>query len=419
MKIRILLYFLLFTGITYSQTKRASTFGFTEKDATYAFVSAIKSDHDTIVIDRQRTDWILKPSVINNVSNKVIIIEEGVIIRAKKNAFPKKGDVLLKLLNSSNLKIIGYGAALVMNKDEYVDGEWRMTLSIINCTDITIKGLKIASSGGDGIYIDGWKQGEYSKNITIEDVVSENHKRQGMSIISAENVFVKNSVFKDTKGTLPEAGLDLEPDDPKDRLVNINFENCKFINNNHSGILLALNKLNSQSLPVSISFTNCFLSMNHKPENAYASSEIVFGAASKNPVGGAVVFNNLLIDGSDWGILYSRKTADAYTVTFNNSKALNICQAGTMAPVYLEVPDYYKSSGPLGGFYFNNFTVSYATDLPFVKVRGSTLRTLKGLENIKGTVSINKKNEELWEYIKYHPSQNRNVQIKFNFLDKP
>jgi hypothetical protein len=411
-----LLFLLLFYYIAHAQVKNASSFGYDENDATNAFVKAMNSGYDTIIIDKQKADWVLRPTILSNLHNKVVILEKGVVIKAKKNAFPKKGDVLLKFLNCRDLEILGYGASLQMNKEEYTDGEWRMTLSIINGNQITIKGLRLADSGGDGIYIDGWKQGEFSQNIWIEDVVSENHKRQGMSIISAQNVWVNNSVFKDTKGTLPEAGLDLEPDDPKDRMININFENCRFINNNHAGIVLGLNKLNSESLPVSISFKNCYLSMNHKPENAYVSAEIVFGAAIKDPVKGSVEFENLLIDGSDWGVFYSRKTSRAYKVTFTNCRAIDICKKETMPPVYLEVPDYFSSSGPLGGFYFNDFKISYKADLPFMKVRGSSLRTLKAVKDIRGTVLLNKQRSSYIDYIKYNPLQNRNVEIIFNLL---
>ncbi|XLS30788.1 right-handed parallel beta-helix repeat-containing protein [Flavobacteriaceae bacterium M23B6Z8] len=401
-----------------AQSKNASDFGFIEGDASEAFFKAINAPYDTIIIDKQKSDWVIGPTIISNVQNKVIIIEAGVTIRAKKNAFPRKGDVLLKFLNCSNIALLGYDASLVMNKEEYNDGEWRMTLSLINADNFTVKGIRVADSGGDGIYIDGWKKGDYSKNIIIEDVVSENHRRQGMSIISAQNVWVRNSIFKDTKGTLPEAGLDLEPDDPKDRMVNINFENCRFENNNHAGIVLGLNKLDSSSLPVKVIFKNCVLSMNHKPENAYVAAEIVAGAAIKNPVKGTVTFEGVKIDGSDWGVLYSRKTSDAYKVIFRNCSATGICKKKTMPPVYLEVPDYYASSGPLGGFIFEDFTLVYDGDLPFMKVRGSTLRTLKGVEDVKGTVTTSKRSQHNVQYVKYNPAQNRNFSLRFILSDK-
>lgn len=402
----------------YAQTVKASSFGYNKQDASAAFLKAMHSEYDTLIIDKQEGDWITGPTIISDIHKKVIILEPGVIIRAKKNAFPKKGDVLLKLLNCTDLQFLGYGAALIMNKEEYTDGEWRMGLSLINVKNTVVKGIKVADSGGDGIYIDGWKRGEYSQNIIIEDVVSENNKRQGMSIISAENVWVRNSVFKNTKGTLPEAGLDLEPDDPFDRMVNINFENCRFVNNNHAGIVLGLNKLNSESIPVSVSFKSCYLSMNHKVENNYVPAEIVVGAAAKNPVKGKVLFEDLVIYESNWGIVYSRKTSKAYDVVFKNCVAKAICKNGTMPPIYFEVPDYYASSGPLGGFYFDNLKISYAADLPVIKVRGSSLRTLKGVENVTGSIFLNQQKTDTVAYVKYNPSQNRNVKLTFTPQNK-
>ena len=405
-------------GIT-AQTGKASTFGYQESDATEAFVKALQSSYDTIIIDKQKEDWIIRPITLRNVANKTIVFENGVVLRAKKNAFPRRGDVLLKLINCENIKLSGYGAQFTMNKEEYTDGEWRMALSILSSKAITVKGLLISNSGGDGIYIGGVKKGEFSDGIYIEDIISENHKRQGMSIVSAKNVKVVNATFKNTKGVLPEAGVDLEPDHPEDRIENIVFENCVFTGNNHSGILLALNKLTSASVPVSVRFFKCYLKMNHVPSNSYAPAEIVINANATDPVKGAIEFEELFIDGSLWGVLYTRKLSKAFHVTFRNCYARNICQNGTMPPFYFEVPDYFNSSGPLGGFTFENFHVSYTHELPVFKVRSSSLRTLKGLENITGKLIVRNSHKKSIEYIKYHPAQNRKVSLDFQFEDIP
>jgi len=73
-----------------------------------------------------------------------------------------------------------------------------------------------------------------------------------MSVISVENLTVRHCFLTGTKGTLPEAGVDIEPHVPDHRIVNVLFENCSFTNNGWSGMALALFQLNSTSLPVSI-----------------------------------------------------------------------------------------------------------------------------------------------------------------------
>ncbi|WP_340077603.1 right-handed parallel beta-helix repeat-containing protein [Leptobacterium sp. I13] len=393
------------------QGVKASTFGYNETDATSAFVAALTSDNDTIVIDKQASDWIIKPTRITNISNKFIFFEEGVVLKAKRGAFPNTNDALLQFINGHNITIIGYGATFDMNKDEYTSGEWRHTLSLRGSTDITVKGLTLQDSGGDGIYVAGSSQKSYSENIIVEDIQSINHRRQGMSIISVQNMWVRNSLFTETKGALPEAGVDIEPNNPIDRVVNVNFSDCSFTNNHHSGILLALFNLDDTSEPVSISFKDCFLSMNHDESNRYAASEIGISAHDTRPVKGTVTFDGIVIDGSEWGMLYSRKIKEAFHVTFKNSVARNISLADTHPPINLEVPSYDYASGPLGGFTFENLRLDYGAKEPFFQVRGHS--TLLGVSEIHGDIIVNGSNAEPPNYTGYDPSKNKNVTFTY------
>lgn len=395
---------------------RASSFGYNSQDATDAFIAALKSDSDTIIIDKQASDWIVKPISISSLSNKVLYFEEGVVFRAKSGAFRNTNDKLFQLSNANNVDIIGYGATFKMEKDEYTNGEWRHAISLRKCTDVSIKGLTIRDSGGDGIYIAGMEKGSYSKDILIEDVKSLNNKRQGISIISVENLEVYSSEFSETKGTLPEAGIDFEPNTPEDRIVNVLIENCRFTKNYHAGIVLALSNLDVSSEPVSITFKNCFLSMNHDVSNRYVATEIQIGADKTNPVKGNVLFDNCTVDGSDWGIFYSRKTSKAYHVTFKDCIAKNICKnSNSVTPIYLEVPDYYNNSGPLGGFTFDNLSIQYDTNKPFIKVQGA--RSLLGVSDLSGNITVDEPNNNGPEYAAYDSANNSGVNYTYEHID--
>lgn len=399
-----------------SQTIKASSFGFDPYDSTEAIIKAFTANVDTIIVDKQESDWIVKPIILSGISNKTIIFEEGVVLKAKQGAFTNRYDQLFKMRNAKNIKIIGYEATFKMEKSEYTSDEWRHGISLRKCRNISIIGLTIRDSGGDGIYIAGIEKGSYSEDIHIEDIKSINNKRQGMSVISVQNLLVKNCLFTSTKGTLPEAGVDIEPNNPEDRIVNVVFENCSFIENNHAGIVLALSKLNSSSKNVSIKFYNCYLSMNHHVENSYVASEIIISANRVNPVKGNVLFEKCFIDGSKWGFLYSRKLSDAYHVTFKDCAAKNICQNNTMAPIYLEVPDYHKTYGALGGYTFNNLLLEYDADLPFLFVRGSKLYTLKNIKDINGKVTVISNSLKGISYVNYNPENNVNVNINYNLI---
>ncbi|MBO6880219.1 right-handed parallel beta-helix repeat-containing protein [Winogradskyella sp.] len=412
---KMLIVFLISASLmSFGQTVKVSDFGFNTDDNKPAFYKAIRTN-DTIIIDKQNSEWLVSPLTLRNLENKTIIFEKDVIFRAKPGAYTSTSDCLLKFVDCKNISIIGNGALLTMNKQEYVDGEWRMGLSFMGCSNISVSDLTISSSGGDGIYIDGYKDTLYSENIRIDSIISTNNKRQGISIISAKDVWVKNSVFTKTKGTLPEAGLDIEPDKETDVVINVNFDHCSFTDNNHSGIVLGLDNLTDQSKPVSINFTDCYLSMNHDVSNRYPAAEIIVSSNAFNPVKGNVTFKDIVVDSSKWGLIYSRKPSKAYQVSFKNLSAKNICQQKDgMSVIYLEVPDYYKSSGPLGGFSFEDVYVNFNTKSSFFTIRGSSLGTLNGVKNVTGNITVKSPNlVKLIEYIKYNPNKNSNFDVEF------
>jgi len=369
----------------------ASNFGFDESNATEALRAAINSPDPIIVIDKQSADWNIDPLKVFNVTNKTIVVEEGVTIKARVNAFEEENAVLLNFSLPKNVSFLGYGANLMMNKDEYISGEGRHALVISGAEDFTIEGFTISDSGGDGMYIAGsvFPHKNYSENVYVDNVIFDNHRRQGMSIISAENVYVSNSSFLNTNGVLPEAGVDLEPNRVEERLINIHFDHCRFINNNHAGFVLAAINLDETSLPISVTVKNSYFSMNHDISNSYSKGELAFGANRLSPVQGEVLFENIEFDGSEWGLFKSRIPAEAYTVNFKNVHAQNMLQTPYETEgglINFEVPSY-SEEGTLGNFHFDNITAQYERNLPVFYIYDFS--TLIEVKNISANVFIN------------------------------
>lgn len=393
----------------------ASSFLVEHKDMTRAIIKALSSEYDTIIIDDIDEKWVVGPILLRGIKNKSLLFEKGVGLYAEQGSYQSTSASLLKFINCTNLHIIGNGSTLFMNKEEYVDGEWRMGLSILKCKNIFIRNLRIEGSGGDGIYIDGKEEGTFSENIFIDKVLCINNKRQGASIISAKNVWITNSVFSHTSGTLPGSGIDIEPDSASDILVNINFEDCYFSHNDHSGVLIALHKLKDYSEPISIRFTNCYLTNNHNEQNVYESSEIVIKCDADACVDGKILFEDIYIENSQWGVLYSNKPSNGFEVVFKDLTARQICTKGTKPPFYFEVTHYFKSSPAIGGFTFTNCYLEYDNDQYAMIVHGSSLRTLSGFENVTGDITVKNPFKNLIKYEKYSPSDNREVDINFLF----
>jgi hypothetical protein len=372
----------------------ASTFGYNATNATTAFQTAINSTNDTIIIDLHASDWNINSSSFFSLQNKTIIFQPGVKLKAIAGAFNNTSACLFRMVLCTNVTFIGYQAEFVMNKQEYVvlnNSEFRHCLSISDCKGVSIKGLTFRDSGGDGIYVSGELTAQtpgYSENIFIEDVKCINNYRQGMSICSVQNMTVNNCLFTLTKGTLPEAGVDIEPYDTLQRIVNLNFNHCAFTKNGWAGISVALSYMANSSIPVSIKFTDCYLKDNRLPGNTYAACEIMLDDNYKSPVQGNVEFERLFIDSSKWTALYSRKTDNAFAVKFKDCVFSNVSRDTSQYnnPIFLEVPDYNNSSPYLGGFEFDNVLISYPTNFNFFRVYGFS--TLQGLKNVTGKFAI-------------------------------
>lgn len=276
---------------------RAVWWGFDAGDATEAVQSAINSKAKRVVIPFVGAPWVLRPVTLR--SDLELVFEPGVLVLAKPGEFRGGGDCLFRAVDATNLVVRGYGATLRMRKDDYqqspyVRAEWRMGLSFTGCRDVRVEGLRIESSGGDGIYVGSSRDHRWCENVEIRDCVCHDHHRQGLSVISAVNLKVERCVFSGTAGTPPEAGIDLEPDSADERLVNCVFRDCVVSDNRGNGVLVYLKPLDATSEPVSIRFENCHVRMGPPgatvaslgvPEELGWSGYAVLEAREKGPRG--------------------------------------------------------------------------------------------------------------------------------------
>ncbi len=98
---------------------------------------------------------------------------------------------------------------------------------------VTIANVTVKDMWGDGFYVHG------SVDVTFCSVIADNNRRQGLSIIDVDGLLVTNSEFKNTRGTRPAAGIDFEPNDPAEKIINVHIENSKFTDNEGPGILIS------------------------------------------------------------------------------------------------------------------------------------------------------------------------------------
>lgn len=238
----------------------AAWWGFDSADATAALQAAIDSGAPRVFVPDMGTPWVIRPVVLR--SNLEIVFESGAVVMAKPGEFKGGGDSLFSAVNVDNLRILGNGATLRMNKrdyqgKDYTPAEWRMTLDLSGCNNVRIEWLRLESSGGDGIYLGATAERPGCRDVTIRNVACIGHHRQGISVIGAENLLIESCVMSGTSGTAPEAGIDFEPNEAREGLVNCVVRDCLFSDNQGAGMLVYLKNLNADSLPVSILFENC------------------------------------------------------------------------------------------------------------------------------------------------------------------
>lgn len=176
-------------------------------------------------------------------SNTILLLDPGVVI--EDSGHLGVDDRFLNI-SGSNVYIKGFGARITSNRSYYVGGEQRHGIFIYGASNVVIDGLESSNNSGDGFYIGG-PEGQPSRDVTIENCLASNNRRQGLSITSAINVKIVDCQFQDTNGTAPQFGVDLEPNLPTDPLTNIQLLRPLTRDNVGGGIQICLTQLNETS----------------------------------------------------------------------------------------------------------------------------------------------------------------------------
>lgn len=290
---------------------KASSFGFDATNATKCLQAAFDSRAKRVIIDRQDSPWHIDPVFLR--SNQEVVLENGVVVEARRGGFLERNDTLFTLRNVGNVRICGEGKSVLrMHKADYQDAsryrpaEWRHGIGIFNSQDIAISNLCILSSGGDGLYVAN------GCRISMDALTVSDHHRQGLSLISGDDIKVRNCVFALTDGCPPGAGIDLEPNESREGLSNILVEDCSLYGNCGYGLDIHIDMLrNSASRPFSATFRRC---------KVYGNGD--YGAklsmGTTDPVKGTLMFENCTFSGNGKSaLLFRNQYAGRTAVTFD------------------------------------------------------------------------------------------------------
>ncbi len=246
---------------------KASSFGFDPADATECVQQAIASGAATVVIDNVDREWLVRPITLR--SDLEIVLEDGVVVRAKPGEYKGRTDSVFKGTGIRNITIRGgKNSVITMNKADYQDAsqyapaEWRHTISLHGCTGITIRDLTLTNSGGDSVYLGAGAGQSHCRDIVYENLTMLGHHRAAGGVISAVNMVVRRCRFVGTRGTPPEEGFGFEPNHPDQPLQNILLEDCEMTGNHGYGSYIYTSQSSGATPPLSITYRNCLLAGN-------------------------------------------------------------------------------------------------------------------------------------------------------------
>ena len=376
---------------------RVSTLGWNADDSTEFLQKALDSGAEKVVVDRAKGPWVTRPLFVRS-NNQEIVIEKGVELVAKRGEFLGLNDCLFTCRNVTNVTIRGYGALWRMHRADYdakpyAKGEWRHSLAILGSDHVTVEGLTLLESGGDGVYIAtgaGYRQvGPPPTDIVLRDLVCDRHYRQGISVISARRLLIERCVMKNTFGTPPAAGIDFEPNDKDEELVDCTMRDCTLVNNQGNGIEFCFMMLDGTTKPLSVTVENCRTHGNGR--------SVMFSSWNKPtfPKGFVRLKGCSFVDAQYEALGVVRKPLDAYSIAFEDCKFVN---AQTTAPDATKAMDIRLSmrnwdDATTDGVRFDRCTVRQPVSRDWIT---PTTPTLVGeqVKSVLGSVTVESPTDE-------------------------
>jgi len=252
-------------------------------------------------------------------NNRTLNFQSGAILKAITN--DKTSYALVNLSGKSNVTI--NNIKLVGDRPTHtgVTGEWGMGLYIRSSSNIVINGVTAEKMWGDGIYLGDTGAGT-NKNIEIRNVVIDDCRRQGISVITADGLLVENANISNIRGTSPSAGIDFEPNDTTNVLRGITMNNIKTSNCAEGVLFYLVRMLGGVNIPiVGITFNN------------YQDFGSDYGTSCNGlsgPAGGSITFNAPIFTNIKQNCITLRKWAyNAALVIVNNPVFVNPNRAGS------------------------------------------------------------------------------------------
>ena len=394
----LLLAFLASATLSATSVKVSEEYGYDPVDATTFLRRALNANStaDTIIIDNVG-EWNTDRIFVNR-GNVTILLEPGVVVSALAGAFENTNFKLFNIRGQDDVHFLGYGATIRMIPGVSFStgdpGGFRHLLNFGGCTNISVTGLTLRDSGGDGIQVskdfqDGGKT--FCENVVIRDCFIDNNYRQGISITSGENVLIENCLITNTEGALPSSGIDFEPSFPEERIVNCTVRNCRITDNAGRGIQNGYGKSDATTLPIDVLIEDTYIARNGTSNESSKAGGITL-RLGQSTVTGLVTVRNTIIEDQPYDGIQVQTKPDLVRLELDNVIIRNVANDQTEEfehPITLDI-DGRNPTLPFGGINFTNVVIEQDQDIEYFYAVGfnGNDQSDRTLEDITGNVTI-------------------------------
>ena len=232
-------------------------------------------------------------------SNMTLRLSSGAVLKAIPNGSGNYAILAVSFANKVNI----IGGTLLGERSAHTGsgGEWGMGLAINNSDQVVVEGVTAKECWGDGFYVT-----TLSTNVTFCNVTGDHNRRQGLSITSVDGLVVRNSTFKNTAGTPPEAGIDIEPNDAS-TVNHVLITGCTLTNNAGGGFQCGFNDAFTTSRILNTVFDKNTVSGNGlKPTGAVYRAAVLVSHC----LGNASITNNVITGNTGQGIMVMAHSAN-------------------------------------------------------------------------------------------------------------
>ncbi|KQT33882.1 hypothetical protein ASG22_17430 [Chryseobacterium sp. Leaf405] len=276
-----------------------------KKDASQDYTEYLQKAID-------QNDVVLMPNFPVLINDKGIKLNNNSILLFDTNSklmlkpTDKAGYAIIYINSKKNVSIYNPKIAGDRNQHLGTKGEWGMGISINNAADIKIYNADIKDCWGDGIYIGGKN---FSSNVAIVGGIIDNNRRNGISIISGNNILLQDLVISNSNGANPQTGIDIEPNIQQNQISNIVLNSIVTFNNKLNGLSFYLDNLkgNLPSKNVEISIDN-YRDLYSKNGISYSNRK----SQTKKGLTGNITLKNIELKNNDkpFRYLYDNSSLD-------------------------------------------------------------------------------------------------------------